>query len=99
MVVVGAQFGSQLARAAEAHGGGFDVHQHGRVGQRRQWRPVVQAAVGEDQQALALAGFQALATLLPVSRLLQGFQQRSAAAGAEVFQPLLQGSAGLVSLP
>ncbi|MNR66942.1 hypothetical protein D3C85_1906800 [compost metagenome] len=57
-----------------------------------QGRPVAQAAVGEDQQALALGRFQPLPARLPQCGLLQGVDQRGATAGAELVEPVAQGA-------
>lgn len=99
MAVFGAQLLGEQAGAAEADRCAFDIHQQRRALAGRQGRPVAQAAVGEDQQALALGRFQPLAAGLPQRGLLQGVDQRGAAASAELVEPVTQRDGGLLSLP
>ena len=60
MVVIGPQRLRQLTGTAQADGRALGVEQQGWAWQRRQRWQVTQTAIGEDQQALAFARFQAL---------------------------------------
>src|SRR3990167_4181408 len=99
MSVVRTQLGGQLAGTAEADRCVFDIHQQRRASARGQGRPVAQAAIGDDQQALTLGRMQALAARLPGGGLLYGSQQGRAAAGAQFPEPLVQGLGGFLPLP
>ncbi len=99
MTVMRAQLIRQLVGAAEANRRAFDIHQQCRAGTRRQGRPVAQAAIGDDQQALAFARVQTLTPRLPVGGLVQRIEQGRAAACAQLGQPQLQGLGSLLPLP
>lgn len=97
--VLGAELFGQLPGSSQAHCAPFDIHQQRRAVQRLQRRPLTQAAIGQYQQALMLAGFLPLALFQPITGLLQSLDQRRAAAGAELFQPVLQLRGCFLSLP
>lgn len=99
MQVVRPQLTRQLHGSPQADRRAFDIHQGGGTRADGQRRPLTQAPIGNHQQALLLAGLEALPALQPVVGLLQGRDQRAAAAGTELAQPLLQSTRGFLTLP
>ena len=97
--IVRPQLLRQFLRSPQPHRAALDIHQHGRAAQRLQRRPIPQAAIGEDQQALLFSRLLPLALVQPFAGLLQRLDQRGAAAGAELLQPVLQLRRGLLPLP
>lgn len=83
MPVIGTQLGRQLHGAPQTDRRAFDIHQGRRTRAGGQRRPFTQSPVGNHQQALRLAGSEALAPLQPVVGLLQRGNQRATTAGTE----------------